>query len=102
MKIIKTLVAEIKEEVKGLEEYAKKAIHYKTENPTLAKMYYDIAQDEAKHVDMLHAEAVRAIDRQRAISTPPKYMVDMWEEEHAEIIEEVAKSKIMLQMYSQR
>lgn len=102
MKIIKTLVAEIKEEVKGLEEYAKKAIHYKTENPTLAKMYYDIAQDEAKHIDMLHTEAVRAIDRQRSISTPPQYMMDMWEEEHAEIIEEVAKAKTMLQMYSQR
>ena len=102
MKIFRELVDEIKDELHGAKSYAKRATRYKTENPTMAKMYYDMANDELKHTDMLHAEAVRAIEKQRAIETPPQYMLDRWDEEHAEYVEKAAKVKLMLQMFSGR
>lgn len=102
MKLIRDLVEEIKDELHGAKCYAKKATRYKTENPTLAKMYFDMAQDELKHTDMLHTEAVRAIEKQRAVSTPPQYMLDRWNEEHEEYVEKAAMIKYMLQMYSGR
>lgn len=102
MKIIQDLVEEIKDELHGAKCYAKKATRYKTENPTMAKMYYDMANDELKHSDMLHVEAVRAIDKQRAIEQPPQYMLDRWDEEHKKYVDKSAKIKVMLQMYAGR
>ena len=32
------------------------------------------------------------------MAEPPKYMTDMWEEEHKEIVEEVAQTKDMISM----
>lgn len=102
MKIIQDLVEEIKDELHGAKCYAKKATRYKTENPTMAKMYYDMANDELKHTDMLHVEAVRAIDKQRAVEKPPQYMLDRWDEEHKKYVDKSAKIKVMLQMYAGR
>lgn len=102
MKIIEDFVKDIKEELHGAKNYAKCATRYKTENPTMAKMYFDMANDELKHADMLHVEAVRAIEKQRAVSPPPQYMIDRWDEEHKKYVEKAAKIKLMLQMYSGR
>lgn len=100
MKIIKKMAKQMHEEIEGAETYAKLAVHYKTENPTMAKMYYDMANDEAKHADMIHAEVVKLIDKQRAIAPPPQVMLDLWADEHAEYVEDYGKAKHMIAMFT--
>lgn len=100
MRIIKDLVAEIDDELAGAREYAKNAVHNKTSNPTLAKAYYDMAVDELKHADMLHTEVVKMIDKQRSIAPPPQIMLDMWEDEHKDYVEDAAHIKYMLSLYA--
>lgn len=100
MRIIKKMTEQMKEEIASAKEYAKLAIHYKTEQPTLAKVYYDSANDELTHADKLHAEVVKLIEKQRAIETPPPVMLELWDYEHKEYIEEYAIAKNMIALYS--
>lgn len=100
MRIIKKMLGQIKDEMEIAREYAKCAVHYKQEYPTLAKVYYDMANDEMKHADMLHTEVVKLIEKQRAIETPPPVMLELWDYEHKEYIEEYAIAKNMIVLYS--
>lgn len=100
MRIIQMLADEIKDELHGAKTYAKAATRYKTEMPTLAQTFYTMAQDELKHANMLHTEAVKAIEAQRKIADPPEYMKEFWDEEHAEYVEKFANVKYILEMYS--
>lgn len=100
MKIIKQLSEYMKEELQDAKKYAKDAIHYKTENPSLAKTFYEISNQEINHADMLHTEVVKIIDKQRQIETPPAIMMELWEDEHKDYIEDVVHVKYMLSLYS--
>lgn len=100
MRIIQMLADEIKDELHGAKTYAKAATQYKMEMPTLAQTFYTMAQDELKHANMLHTEAVKAIEAQRKIAEPPAYMKERWDEEHKKYVEKAAKVKYMLEMYS--
>lgn len=100
MRIIKKMTEQMKEEIASAKEYAKLAIHYKTEQPTLAKVYYDAANDELKHADWFHSEVVKLIEKQRAIEPPPPVMLELWEYEHKEYIEEYGIAKNMIALYS--
>lgn len=100
MRIIKKIAEQMKEEIASVKEYAKLATHYKTEQPTLAKVYYDAANDELKHADMLHAEVVKLIEKQKSIEPPPPVMLELWEYEHKEYVEEYGIAKNMIALYS--
>lgn len=100
MKMIQKLVKEIKDELHGAKHYAKKAALYKPENPTLATAYLTMAQDELKHANTLHAEAVKAIEKKRATTTPPQFMLDIWEAEHKDYIENAASIRAMIELSS--
>ena len=100
MRIIKKMANQMKEEIAGAKEYAKLATHYKTEQPTLAKVYYDAANDELKHADWFHSEVVKLIEKQRAIEPPPPVMLELWEYEHKEYVEEYGIAKNMIALYS--
>lgn len=100
MRIIKKMAQQMKEEIASAKEYAKLATHYKTEQPTLAKVYYDAANDELKHADWLHTEVVKLIEKQRAIEPPPPVMLELWEYEHKEYVEEYGIAKNMIALYS--
>lgn len=99
MKIIKTLSEQIKEELHGAKEYIKLAIHLKTEYPELAKAYSEMAEQEMNHSMRLHGFAVQMIAEQRKVSEPPKYMIEMWDEEHVKIMERFAKVKALQEMF---
>ena len=98
MKIIKMISHQIHEEAEGAMDYAKMAVHYKEEYPELSRAYAEMAEQELSHANRLHDFVVKFINKVRETATPPKYMLDMWEEEHKEIIEEVAKTKAMIAM----
>ena len=98
MKIIKKISHQIKEEAEGAIEYAKCAVHYKEEYPELARAYADMAEQELSHANRLHDFVVKFIAKAREKAEPPKWMIEMWDEEHREILEEVAKAKTMISM----
>lgn len=94
MTIIKKLSEMINEEVEGAEHYAKCAVKYKDENPTLAKTFYDISVDEMRHVNLLHDEVVKLIEEYRkANGEPPAAMMAVWEYMHEKQIEETNEVK---------
>lgn len=100
MKIIKIIVEQIDEEVCSAEEYAKCATKYKVEDKALADMYFEMANQELMHVDKLHAQVVRYIQQHKASGKEvPAAMEAVWNWEHEKIMDNVARIKVMLDMY---
>lgn len=100
MRIIKKMAEQMKAEIADAKEYAKLATHYRQEHPTVAKNYYDMANDELRHADMLHMEVVKLIERQKAMEPPPLVMLELWEYEHKEYVEEYGIAKNMIALYT--
>lgn len=49
---------------------------------------------------LIHAEAVKAIDKQRTIAEPPAVMKELWSIEHKYYMEHAAATKAMLDLYA--
>lgn len=97
MKQIKKLSEMIEEELDGAEEYAKAALMHKSDNPNLAKTFYDIANEEMRHVDMLHGEVVRMIENhKREHGAPPMAMQAVYDYLHERQIEEAKEVRMYL------
>lgn len=97
MKQIKKISEMIEEELEGAEEYAKAALMHKTDNPNLAKTFYDIANEEMRHVDMLHGEVVRMIEtHKREHGAPPAAMQAVYDYLHERQIEEAKEVRTYL------
>lgn len=76
------------EELNDAEKYAKYAIKYKDEYPTLAKTLYDLSTDEMRHMSLLHDETVRLIEEyRREKGEPPVEMLAVYEYLHERQIE---------------
>ena len=100
MKIIKKISEMIMDEAEGAECYAKKALMYKDERPTLAKMFYNLANEELGHVNILHNAVVELINEYRAKEgEPPEAMKAVYDYLNEKQIEEVAEVKSMLAEY---
>lgn len=101
MREIKDMAKQIHEELHGAKEYAIQATAYKEAgNMTAGKAYFEMANDEIKHAMNIHGIVVKMIEEKRKTVTPPQYMLDMWNEEHEEYMEEMAKVKYMLAEYA--
>lgn len=100
MKIIKTIVGNICDELDGAEHYAKLATQYKDQDRSLADVYAKMADVKLGHVNTLHEQAVRLIKEQKAagVETPPA-MQAVWDYEHENQIDKVAKIKTLLSLY---
>lgn len=99
MKIIKQIVEDMKEELDSAEHYAKKYAELKDSNRECAEKYQKMAQDELRHVDMLHEMAVKEIKAEMAkgVVTPPA-MQAVWDWEHEKMIDKTARIKVLLNM----
>lgn len=103
MKIIKMLSEQILDEAEGAAQYAKLAIQYKDEDKVLADNYAKMAEVELQHVDLLHAQAVRIIKAWEAKgNTAPPEMSVIWQWEHSKAIDNIARVRVMLNMYAGR
>lgn len=100
MKIIKEIIEAIHEELEGAENYAKKATQYKMDDKALADNYSMMAAQELEHVDKLHAQVVRIIKAHQAAGKEvPVSMRAVWDWEHENAMDKVAKIKMLLEMY---
>ena len=100
MKIIKKISEMVMDEAEGAECYAKKALMYKDERPELAKMFYQLANEELEHVNMLHKAVVDLITEYREKQgEPPAEMQAVYDYLHEKQIDKVAEVKSMLAEY---
>lgn len=93
MKIIKELSEMIEEEIEGAKDYSKNALLYKEEYPTLANVFYTLANTELEHVNVLHEQVVMLINRYRSENGEPpekmKAVYDYLHEKHIDNVNEV-------------
>lgn len=102
MKIIEQLSDKIADELECAEEYAKCALMQKDERPSLAEIYFRIANDKMGHVTLLHNEVVAIINEyQKAKGEPPEGMKTLYNILHRKHIEHAAAVKGMLSLYKE-
>lgn len=102
MKIIKDLSEMIEDELEGALNYVKSALHYKTDNPSLANVLYEISTQEMHHVNILHDEVVKVIKRHRESNgDPPPAMAAIYEWEHNRQIEKTKEIKVMQSQFKE-
>lgn len=97
MKEIKMLAGHIREEMNDAETYAKLALRYKDDDRSLSQTFEKLAEQELDHADMLHAQASRLIkERKDNGETPPVAMSAVWSWEHENMMDCVARVKVLL------
>ena len=90
----------IEGEVDGAEGYVMDSVLYKEMSPTTAKIFYEIANDELRHVNLLHGEVVRLIAEYRnEHGEPPADMLAIYGYLHKKMIKAVNAIKMLQQQY---
>ena len=91
------LAGHIREEMNDAETYAKLALRYKDDDRSLSQTFEKLAEQELDHADMLHAQASRLIkERKENGETPPVAMSAVWSWEHENMMDCVARVKVLL------
>lgn len=102
MKLIKEICEHITEEIDDAECYAKLALHYKEEQPDIAKVYYWLSEQEMLHMNKLHEAVVSTIKKYRdEYGEPPESMMAVYNYLHDKQIEEAAEVKMLQRMYAE-
>ena len=100
MKIIEELEDAIDDEIHDIKKYAKMAIKLKADHPGLAQVLYTISTQEEAHMNMLHSEVVKIIEKHRSThGTPPAEMMAVYDYVHKKHIEKAAEAKRYQEMY---
>lgn len=102
MKIIEKLSDMIADEIECAEKYAKCALNYKEDRPTLAETFYRISNEKMAHMALLHGQVAAIIDEYRKKNgEPPEGMKMLYEILHRKHIEHAAAVKGMLALYKE-
>lgn len=100
MLVIKKLSKMIKEEICDADKYANCAMKYKDEDKALADVFCNLANEELKHMNMLHEQVVRIISAYKATKgDPPEAMQALYDYVHEEQMDAVREVKVTLAMY---
>ena len=100
MEIIKKLSNMIAEELEDAEKYAKCALMYKDERPSLSRLFFTLSNEEMDHMNRLHEAVVNIIkDYREENGEPPASMLAVYEYLHEQQIEEAAEVKKYQDMY---
>ena len=100
MKLIEQLSEYIDEEIEDAMKYIKCALAYKDENVSLAELYARLAEEEMKHMMLLHNQVVLIIeDYKRKNGEPPEAMKTVYDILHRRHIDKAAEAKAAIALY---
>ena len=97
MRVIKVLSEQICKELEDSNKYIDSALTYKTQFPKLAETYIELANEEIGHAERLHKQVVNLISEIQV--EIPKFMQELWEEKHIELITKTAELKAKIELY---
>lgn len=97
MRVIKVLSKQIEEELEDSNKYIDSALTYKTQFPKLAETYIELANEEIGHAERLYKQVVSLISEIQV--EIPKFMQELWEEKHIELITKTAELKTKIELY---
>lgn len=103
MRLIKEITEHIEEEMDGICSYIKFANEIKGHNEHIFDILMTVIPQEIKHVEIWHDAAVKEINKikETFISQGkeiPPYMLELWNDEHIDYMEEMAKIRYKLEM----
>ena len=100
MQIIKDLASYIDDELCDAAKYARKALHTKEEYPQLAQVFYQLSVEEMDHMNRLHNEVKRLIDKARESGEEiPKGMEEAYQLLHEIAIDKAKDVKTLQSLY---
>lgn len=100
MTIIKKVSEMIQEELEDACNYAKCALKYKDDYPSLAKAFYQLSTEESEHARILHGEVVKLIESYRRDNgEPPEAMQAVYDYLHEQQIEKANKARMYQEQF---
>lgn len=103
MRLIEQLSDHIREEIEDAESYIRDATSIKEKYPETAEVYRALAEEELKHMNMLHGAVVKEIEawKRETGQEPPPVMQARYDILHKIAMEDANKVKLMIQLYKE-